>query len=86
MSNELIEEFVHEGWCDTQNKISKVCNCIISGPLDVIEDLRVIIEENRRLNQEIDDFLTEISNIDTGTGDYLEDKARDLLNKLRKGE
>jgi hypothetical protein len=30
----------HEDWCDTQNNISTRCNCMVSGYIEKIEDLR----------------------------------------------
>lgn len=43
--------FTHESWCDTQNNISKTCNCIVSYPLEVIEDLQ---EENKKLREALE--------------------------------
>lgn len=50
----------HESWCDTENSISKRCNCMASSYLDVLEDakesqaklLRVIelLVEQRKAN------------------------------------
>ena len=30
----------HESWCDTENSISKRCNCVASGYLDALEDAK----------------------------------------------
>ena len=35
----------HESWCDTENNISIRCNCIVSGYLDRIEDLKQELDE-----------------------------------------
>lgn len=34
----------HETWCDTQNKISERCNCIVSSYIEQIEDLQAKLE------------------------------------------
>lgn len=30
----------HESWCDTENSISKRCNCLASGYLDALDDAK----------------------------------------------
>lgn len=39
-----MENFNHECWCDTQNNISNICNCIVGYPLKVIDDQQTKIE------------------------------------------
>lgn len=52
---ELRDEFEHEAWCDTQNNISKVCNCMMGYPLEIIENLKETIAElESRLEQSVD--------------------------------
>ncbi len=52
--NELTEkEFTHEGWCDTQNKISNVCNCIIGYPLEVIQDQQSKVDKLKAINEQL---------------------------------
>jgi hypothetical protein len=46
MTNEYVNR--HESWCDTQNNISERCNCLASGYIEQIEDLRADV--NRLLN------------------------------------
>jgi hypothetical protein len=40
-----VSDFLHEGFCDTQNNISKSCNCLVGYPLEVIDDLNEEIQK-----------------------------------------
>jgi len=40
-----MRKFNHEGWCDCINGISDTCNCIISHPLEVIENLEAALKD-----------------------------------------
>lgn len=43
----------HETWCDTQNAISKLCNCMASSYIDRIEDLESIIDRQARVIEKL---------------------------------
>jgi len=47
-----------------------------------ILDMACYTQQWLQEREEIVSFLREVANTDTGTGEYLEDKARDLLEKM----
>lgn len=53
-----MSDFIHESFCDTQNNISKTCNCIIGYPLEVIEKLQ---ERERKLKEALESITEEWS-------------------------
>lgn len=57
---ELRIEFEHEAWCDTQNNISKICNCMMSYPLEIIENLKETIKAKDALIEKLEQKIKDI--------------------------
>ena len=54
----------------------------MSLPRELEERLSAYPQDLHSFMWEISEFLEEVANTDTGTGEYLENRARDLLTKL----
>jgi glutamine synthetase type III len=51
----------HESWCDTQNNISTRCNCMVSGYIEQIEELKAELKSVREYHTKVNqDLLAEL--------------------------
>lgn len=81
---ELRDEFEHEAWCDTQNNISKVCNCMMGYPLEVIENLKETIKaKDAEIENLIKEAKKELSEKDK-TIAHLSSECTRLFDPTRK--
>jgi hypothetical protein len=81
---ELTErEFIHECWCDTQNKISNVCNCIVGYPLEVIQDQQSRIDGLVKALEELEKYSA-ISTVAPIV--YINAKINEALEKHKKNK
>ena len=52
-SDKKWREWPHEGWCDTQNDISDLCNCMVGGYIDSLDEANAKIERLKKENKEL---------------------------------